>query len=119
MYEYRAKVIRVIDGDTFLILFDLGLGVFKEEKVRLARVDTPETYGVKKDSQEYMDGKRSTKFVVDWLSLNNNEVFVKTLKDKKGTYGRYLVEIFGTVDYNVNINLNDLLLENGLATLYD
>ena len=36
MYEYRCKVVKVIDGDTVDVDIDLGFGVWlKKERVRL------------------------------------------------------------------------------------
>ena len=44
MYEYRAKVIKVIDGDTVDVDIDLGFGVWlKDERVRIMGIDTPES----------------------------------------------------------------------------
>ena len=44
MYEYRAKVIKVIDGDTVDIDIDLGFGTWiKNERVRIMGIDTPES----------------------------------------------------------------------------
>lgn len=114
MYEYTGTVVRIVDGDTLDVMFDLGLGVFKKERVRLLRIDTPETYGVKKDSEEYQAGKLATEFVIKWVESNDNVIVVKTTKDKKGGRGRYLAEIYG----KEGENLNDLLLEKGLAELY-
>ena len=43
MYEYRIKeVVKVVDGDTVDIILDLGFGLFKKERVRIAGIDTPE-----------------------------------------------------------------------------
>ena len=42
MYEYKAKVIRWLDGDTLEVSIDLGFYVHKEEKIRLARINAPE-----------------------------------------------------------------------------
>ena len=42
MYEYRAKLIRCVDGDTADFLVDLGFKVFKEIRTRFLGVDTPE-----------------------------------------------------------------------------
>ena len=117
MYEYDAEVIRVIDGDTIEVLFDLGLGVFKKAKIRFARIDTPETYGVKKESAEYIAGKKATAFVIEWLERHDNKIRVVTVKDKKGGFGRYLGEIYTRED-SEPVNLNDLLLSEGLAELY-
>lgn len=49
MYQYKAKVIRWVDGDTLLCLIDLGFYSHKEERLRLARIDTPELRGAEKE----------------------------------------------------------------------
>ena len=43
MYEYKAKLLRVIDGDTVDCVIDLGFNVRLKERVRLKGIDTPET----------------------------------------------------------------------------
>jgi len=40
--RYYAQVLRVIDGDTFEALVDLGFGISQKFKVRLDGIDTPE-----------------------------------------------------------------------------
>ena len=46
MYEYRAYVSRVYDGDTITVDIDLGFGiVFKSQKIRLVRINAPEIRG--------------------------------------------------------------------------
>jgi micrococcal nuclease len=42
MYEYNAKVLRVVDGDTVDVLIDVGFSTFKKERVRLHGINTPE-----------------------------------------------------------------------------
>ena len=82
MYEYRAKVLRIIDGDTLKLEIDLGLKTSTKQKVRLAGIDTPETYGVKKNSEEYKAGMLSKARLA--LLLGSNELDylkVKTIKD--------------------------------------
>ncbi len=41
--KYGGFVTRVIDGDTFEVLIELGFGVTQKFKVRLDGIDTPET----------------------------------------------------------------------------
>ena len=42
MYEYRCKILKVIDGDTVDVDIDLGFGVWMhKERVRLLGIDTP------------------------------------------------------------------------------
>ena len=43
MYEYKAKLVRVIDGDTIDCIIDLGFDVRLKERIRLKGIDTPET----------------------------------------------------------------------------
>ena len=44
MYEYKAKILRVVDGDTVDVDIDLGFGVWlRNERVRIMGIDTPES----------------------------------------------------------------------------
>ena len=44
MYEYRATIIKIIDGDTVDVDIDLGFNVvLRDERVRIAGIDTPES----------------------------------------------------------------------------
>jgi len=90
-YCYLAKVVSVVDGDTVDLDIDLGCNVHIMERCRLAGINAPETYGVKKDSEEYMAGIA----VKEWLEeeIGGKEIMIRTIKDKKGKFGRYLVEI--------------------------
>lgn len=115
MFEYAAKVTRVVDGDTLDLDIDLGFSVTFNIRVRLLGVDTPETFGVKRDSEEYAAGVEARKFVEDFVAMNGGRVTVQTVKDKKGKFGRYLATIHAG---DVAASLNDLLLEKGLAKRY-
>ncbi|MDD5670577.1 MAG: DUF1016 N-terminal domain-containing protein [Candidatus Omnitrophica bacterium] len=42
LYTYRAQVTKVVDGDTFHALIDLGFETTVAERVRLRRIDAPE-----------------------------------------------------------------------------
>ena len=44
MYEYKCKLIKVVDGDTVDVDIDLGFGVWlRKERVRIMGIDTPES----------------------------------------------------------------------------
>ena len=44
MYEYKTKLVKVVDGDTVDVDIDLGFGVWlKKERVRIMGIDTPES----------------------------------------------------------------------------
>jgi micrococcal nuclease len=97
MFEYRCKVIRVIDGDTVDVDIDLGFGVWlKKERVRLYGIDTPESRT--RDKEEKIYGKAAkaylTKFLEDeWIILKTKEY------DAKGKFGRILGELWRTSSF--------------------
>lgn len=115
-YMYAAQVERVVDGDTLDLSLDLGFKVWVKIRVRLFGVDTPEVYGVKKESEEYVKGKAATEFVEDWLgqSPDSRTVIVRSVDGKalgQGKYGRWLAEI----ERPDGASLNQALLDEGHA----
>jgi len=110
-YNYKAKCIKVIDGDTLELEIDLGLNILTRERVRLFGINTHEIFGVKIGSDEYNLGMKSKTRVEELVS--GKEVSVTTIKDKKEKYGRYLAKIY--ID---GVCLNDLLVSEGLAVIY-
>lgn len=130
MYEYRARVVRVVDGDTLDVVFDLGFGIMfgndaAPVRIRLAGIDTPETYGVKKDSDEYKAGMLSKARLMELLAITRNSVVILTEKDKTGKFGRYLAYVYPDPackavwpDGDTNLSVNKILLDEGHATEY-
>lgn len=112
MYEYKiSKIHRVYDGDTITVDVDLGFGVTKYEKFRLALIDAPEIKG-----EERPDGLISRDWLLEKLYTAKNsgkDIIVKTFKDRKGKYGRYIGEIF--ID---GISINKLMITEGYAKAY-
>lgn len=91
MFEYKAKVTRVVDGDTLDVAIDLGFGIVKHDRLRILNLDTPETYG-RASPAEKLHGKEATEYASDLFDVCPN-VIIKTKKDKQGKYGRYLAEV--------------------------
>ena len=111
MYQYKAKVDRVVDGDTMDLIIDLGFKITTNQRIRLAGIDTPETYNVKRESEEYKKGKAAKDFVVKRLADNNNEVVIETDK-LTGKFGRYI----GTIHLaDSEVSLNEELVDKGFA----
>ena len=104
MYEYKALVTKVYDGDTITVDIDLGFGVcLKGQKIRLLGIDTPEIRG---DERE--EGLKSRDVLRG--QIINKWVLIKTSKDKKGKYGRWLGEVW--LD---DLCMNEWLLTEGYA----
>lgn len=112
MYEYKARVIKVYDGDTVTVDIDLGFGVWlKKQSIRLSGIDTPELRG-----DERPDGLIAKKTLSNWIL--NTDVLLVTSKDSKGKYGRWLCEIFPLNRTNETLSFNQRLLNEGLAEDY-
>jgi len=111
MYTYKATVKSIYDGDTIRVDIDLGFGIiFKNQPLRLLGIDTPEVRG-----EERSQGLISKKFVEERIPVGS-VIRIATQKDRKEKFGRYLA----TVYYGEELkNLNEELLENGMAKLYE
>lgn len=111
MYQYKAKIERVVDGDTIDLNIDMGFKIITNQRIRLAGIDTPEIYSVKKGSPEHILGLEAKQYVENRLAANNNEVIIVTEK-YTGKYGRYI----GTITLaDSDKTLNDELVEKGFA----
>ena len=111
MYKYKATIDRIVDGDTMDVVIDVGFKITTNQRIRLKGINTPETYNVKKDSEEYKKGKAAKDFVIQRIEANNNEAIIETNKDT-GKYGRYI----GTIRLaDSETTLNDELVEKGFA----
>ena len=100
MYEYRVSdVVKVVDGDTVDVILDLGFGLFKKERVRVAGIDTPEKRT--RDAREKKLGYDATHFAEAWFA-EEGDLTVKTSKD--GKYGRMLGHFYrGDVCFNTQV----------------
>jgi len=111
MYEYKVKeVVKVVDGDTVDILIDLGFGLTKKERVRVAGIDTPESRT--RDLKEKRYGLEAKDYIQGLLS--SGSLSVRTEKD--GKYGRMLGWLY--VDKNEK-SVNEIMIEAGYAFPYD
>ena len=114
MYEYKAKVVKIVDGDTVDVDIDLGFGVtLKDERVRIMGIDTPESRT--SDKVEKVFGLAAKERV---KQLIEKDTVLKTFaakdgEDMKGKFGRILGDfIIG------DKMLTEILIEEGHAVKY-
>lgn len=120
MYEYRAYVNRVVDGDTVDVDIDLGFGVMlKDERVRIMGIDTPESRT--SDKVEKIFGLASKERLKELLG---KETILKTQinkdgEDMKGKFGRILGD-FNVYDATTDSwrKCADVLIGEGHAVAY-
>ena len=115
MYEYNAKITSVYDGDTCTAEVDLGFEIKFKIKVRFYGIDTAELRS--RDPKEKVSAYEARDYVRSRI-LDKN-VVIRTYKDKKGKYGRYLGEILVINEANDLISLNQELIKLGYAKIYE
>lgn len=90
MYEYKAVITNVVDGDTFDMDIDLGFHIHIHERVRLLDVDTPEKFG-----EERSLGMRVKEYAK--YEFLHRQVIIKSEKaDTEAdtdSFGRWLVRV--------------------------
>jgi micrococcal nuclease len=114
-WVYRARCSRVVDGDTVDVLLDQGLHTHRIERLRLLGVQAPEM-------REHPRGQEVKGWVQNWIEhatldtegdVRDWPLTVSTYKSD--AFGRYLAAIWRRSDGE---QLNDALLENGMAKVY-
>jgi len=107
VYNYKAKIIDVYDGDTVTAMVDLGFLHFQEMKLRLYGIDTPELRGEEREQGIIV------RDILREMVLGK-EVTIRSYKDKQGKYGRYLANII----LEDGLEVNQWLVDNGHAKEY-
>jgi micrococcal nuclease len=108
MYTYKAKIEKVIDGDTVDVTIDLGFGIYHFIRLRLYGINTKEMHS--KIEEERQMAIKAKEFVSTYLGKT---LTIKTYKDDK--YGRMLAEIFPD---DMAVTINQHLLNETLAVEY-
>jgi len=112
MEKYKAKLIRIVDGDTIDAEIDVGFGVFVRKRIRLWGINAPETRS--RDKDEVKAGKDTYRRLAAILALSNGEF--ELITHGNGKYGRCLGEIF-VKEHTESVN--QVLINEGLAKIYE
>lgn len=108
MFNYKAQVIRVVDGDTLVVKIDIGFSTSVKKTLRVARVDAYETrLGKKTTPAQKKKGLAGKAYLQTFIE--GKEVEVTTFKDK-GKYGRYIAD----VEY-MDTDISDEMVRRGYA----
>lgn len=114
MYTYKAKLVRVIDGDTIDAEIDLGFNVLMRQRIRLYGINTPESRT--RDLEEKERGLAAKQRLVELLP---KEFVVETILNKRGKFGRVLGILHVDLEDGTRSNINDVLVEEGHAVRYE
>ena len=114
MWEYRAKVKRVIDGDTVDVDVDLGFGIWQNnERVRIMGIDTPESRTRNKVEKKFgLAAKSRLKSLLGKTTVLQTTINKKGV-DMKGKFGRVLGDFLLK-----NKKISEILCKEGHAVAY-
>ncbi len=105
-FTYRGSIHRVVDGDTYDVILDLGFCIAHKIRVRLRGVDTPEIYGNKASSE----GKIASDYVK--TLIEGQDVTITTYKSAPTSFNRWEADVILKKD---SINIAEHLVEKGFA----
>ncbi len=111
MYHYKAKLLRVVDGDTIDVDIDLGFDVWlRKQRIRLAGIDTPESRT--RNKAEKALGLQAKAFLEKALTTGDDHITFESLG--RGKFGRILGK-----PYNANgLDICKLMIDSGNAVEY-
>ena len=117
MYSYRAKLLRVIDGDTIEVDVDLGMRIWiAKERIRVFGIDTPEL--TSKDPALRVQAQEAKAKTAELLAgALDGWLYLSTYPDTDH-FGRWLAVVTITQADGSTLNLADELLRLGLAKVY-
>ena len=117
-YIYKAKLDRVVDGDTVDALIDVGFDIWFKKRIRFMGLDTWESRT--RDLEEKKKGlaaKARTKELLEKVSSKSGYFRLKS--HGLGKYGRVLGEIFIMDKDGKQWSVNETLITEGHAYVYD
>ena len=117
-YIYKAKLERVVDGDTVDALIDLGFDTWVKKRIRYMGVDAWESRTRNLEEKEKgLAAKARNKELIEKVSARPGYFLLKS--HGVGKYGRVLGEIFIQDEDKNEINVNQLLIIEGHAYVYE
>ena len=117
-YIYRAKLDRVVDGDTVDALIDVGFDIWFKKRIRFMGLDTWESRT--RDLEEKKKGKLAKERTRQLLEdVSSKSGYFRLKSHGLGKYGRVLGEIFIMDKDGKQWSVNETLITEGHAYVYD
>ena len=110
MWEYKARLDRVVDGDTVDLVVDVGFKIEMKLRFRMLGINTPER------GEDGFD--EATNELTRLFAECDNEVRIKTAKT--GKFGRWLAMVWqGSASPHADgPSINELMVSSGHAVPY-
>ena len=117
-YNYRAKLVKVVDGDTIDALIDVGFDIWVKKRIRYKGIDTWESRTRDLDEKKKgLAAKARTKELLEKVSSKSGYFRIKSYGT--GKYGRVLADLFIQDKEGNTININKQLIKEGHAYVYE
>ena len=117
-YIYRGKLDRVVDGDTIDALIDVGFDIWVKKRIRYKGIDTWESRTRNLEEKKLgLAAKARNKQLLEEVSSKSGYFRLKSYG--VGKYGRVLADIFIMDANGVQININQALITEGHAYVYE
>ena len=117
-YIYRAKLDRVVDGDTIDAMIDVGFDIWVKKRIRYKGIDTWESRT--RDLEEKKLGLAAKARNKDLLEeVSEKSGYFRLRSYGVGKYGRVLGELFIMDESGNTICINNQLINEGHAYVYD
>ena len=117
-FIYRAKLDRVVDGDTVDALIDVGFDIWFKKRIRFKGVDTWESRTRNLEEKALgLKAKARTKELLEKVSSKSGYFRIKSYG--LGKYGRVLADVFIMDKDGKQWNINETLISEGHAYVYD
>ena len=117
-YVYRGKLERVVDGDTIDALIDVGFDIWVKKRIRYKGIDTWESRTRNlEEKAKGLEAKARNKELL--IEVSEKSGYFRLKSYGVGKYGRVLGELFIMDANGVEMNINDTLIAEGHAYVYD
>ena len=117
-FIYRGKLERVVDGDTIDALIDVGFDIWVKKRIRYKGIDTWESRTRNlEEKKKGLAAKARNKELLEQVSSKPGYFRLKSYG--LGKYGRVLADIFIMDANGVQMNINDTLIQEGHAYVYE
>ena len=117
-YIYRGKLDRVVDGDTIDALIDVGFDIWLKKRVRFQGMDAWESRT--RNLAEKTKGLEAKARLIELLDkVSDKPGYFRIRSHGLGKYGRLLGEIFIMDKDGNQISINEQMISEGHAYVYD
>lgn len=113
MYQYQAKLVRVVDGDTVYLDVDLGFSIHAIVNFRLAGIDAPEMSGAERPAG--LASKAALEKMLSEITVIKGIQTIYVNCEGKDKYGRWVARLSYIASDGTLVDVGQRMLAEGYA----